>query len=245
MRQSEIQAQLREAIQLAQAGQRTEARQLLNEIVQADPRQELAWLWLATVSTKREDRIRFLERTLALNPTNASAQEAYAQLTGEVYSPPEPPSAQEGPLSSGTPTGSPRTLNLFLALALVLVLIAVVVLGIDMLSGSDSESESAATPTVIPRTPTRTPGPSPTPTWTPLPTNTPGPSPTSIWNAPPPTWTPAPLETAAPTLAPASDTPAPTDTPEPTGTATATHTASPAPTDAPEPTSPPDGDDTE
>ncbi len=44
MRLSDLQAQLQEGIQLAQAGQRTEARRVFEEIVQEDPNVAIAWL---------------------------------------------------------------------------------------------------------------------------------------------------------------------------------------------------------
>ena len=68
MDRAEVNARLKEAIALAQAGQRIEARRLFSEVVNADPRQELAWMWLATVSTNRDERIDYLEHALALNP---------------------------------------------------------------------------------------------------------------------------------------------------------------------------------
>ena len=73
---------------LAQNGQHTEARRLLEQIVEADPRQEMAWMWLASVATSRADRVTFLERALALNPANATAQNAYIQLTGQAFAAP-------------------------------------------------------------------------------------------------------------------------------------------------------------
>ena len=84
MRRSDVHAHLQEAIALAQAGQRTEARRLLTRVVEADPDLGLAWMWLATVSTDRAERVEYLERALALDPDNATAQEAYAQLTGNT-----------------------------------------------------------------------------------------------------------------------------------------------------------------
>ncbi len=213
MRRSEVAAQLQEAIRLAQAGQRAEARSLLDAIVQADPQQELAWLWLASVATDRDERIKFLARTLALNPDNARAQAAYTRLTGAVFT---PPAAPDGPRDGAGDVSllrrvqrlAPSTANLLLAVALVIVVIAGVLLGLDILGGGDDEG--AILPSATPRPPTVTPGPSPTPTWTPLPTVTPGPSPTSLWNAPLPTWTPPPTWTPAPVLA---ETPAPAERP--------------------------------
>lgn len=213
MRLSDIQAQLQEGIQLAQAGQRTEARRVFEEIVQEDPNVALAWLWLATVSTDREERIQFLERTLILEPENARAQEAYTKLTGASFTPPEvPPKIATG--------DAPRSLSLVYVFVVVAVIAAVIVSGL-LLSGALSTGEESPTPTPVraTMTPSSTAGPSPTATWTPLPTNTPGPSPTSIWDVPPPTWTPSITRTPLPTA-----TPRPTSTPIPTRTATPTIT---------------------
>jgi hypothetical protein len=232
MRPSELKAKLQEAITLAQAGQRTEARRLLNEVVEADPTQELAWMWLASVSTDREERIQFLERALTLNPDNATTQQAYTQLTGQPFEPPPPPASEsrlpawskslrrEAPISLG---------NFLIIMAVAAVAVVVVVVALDQRKNTtDPNAHSIVTPQIIlpTSTPTATWRYSPTPTWTPRPTRTPGPSPTSIWNAPPPTWTPVPSRTVPPTSSPRpSMTPFPTwtDTPTlapPTGTFT-------------------------
>ncbi len=94
MDRAEVNARLKEAIALAQAGQRIEARRLFSEVVNADPRQELAWMWLATVSTNRDERIDYLEHALALNPQNPTTRRAYEQLTGTPYASPESPRAR-------------------------------------------------------------------------------------------------------------------------------------------------------
>lgn len=215
MRSSEIQAQLGEAIQLAQSGQRSEARRLLERIVQQEPDRTVAWMWLATVATDRTERVTFLERALTLDPTNARVQDAYAQLTGRVYEPPPAPSAEK--VSGAVQRISPSAVNLVVIVGLLLVMVVVALL---LLGVFDSDDSATVLPTMPSRTPSNTPGPSPTATWTPLPTNTPGPSPTSIWNAPPATWTPLAVQ-------PATRPPAPTRTPAPRPTA--------APTASPEP----------
>jgi len=223
MRPSELKAKLQEAITLAQAGQRTEARRLLDEIVEVDPAQELAWMWLATVSSDREERVQFLERALALNPNNPTTQQAYTRLTGQSYEPPPPPATK-----SRLPTWSrslrqdaPISLTSFLIImAVAAVAVVVIVVAVDQRKGkADQHAGAVVTPQLIlpTSTPTATWRYSPTPTRTPLPTRTPGPSPTSIWNAPPPTWTSVPSRTVPPTL-----TPLPSMTPFPTWTNTPT-----------------------
>lgn len=202
MRSSQLQTQLRDAIQLAQSGQRSEARHLLEGVVQQNPNDALAWMWLATLSTDRAERIACLERTLILDPDNARAQDAYTQITGRAFE--APPGAT---MARAVQRISPSTVNVFVLVALVLVIgvVALVLLGVF-----DSGSTTTALPTVPSRTPSNTPGPSPTATWTPLPSDTPGPSPTSVWDAPPATWTPSALSTSAPEHRPAAtESPAP------------------------------------
>jgi hypothetical protein len=194
MSQSDIQANLQQAITLAQSGQRTEARRLLEQVVEADPRQELAWMWLATVSTNRDERIGFLERALALNPRNTTAQEAYAQLTGQVYAP--PPAAEP---SAALPTDSRReTMALVRGGVILVVMLALLMLAAFVVAGQlvDDDSTGSRPIPTLRLTPDQQPGVIPTITLTPLPTRTPGPSPTSIWDVPPPTWTQAATSTA-------------------------------------------------
>jgi hypothetical protein len=219
MRPSELKTKLQEAITLAQAGQRTEARRLLDEIVEADPTQELAWMWLASVSTDRDERIQFLERALALDPNNPTTQQAYTQLTGQPYESPRPATESRRPAwSRSLRQDAPISLtNFLIIMAVAAVAVVVIIVALDQRKGNaDQNAGAVVTPQLIlpTSTPTATWRYSPTPTRTPPPTRTPGPSPTSIWNAPPPTWTSVPSRTVPPTL-----TPLPSMTPFPTSTA--------------------------
>ncbi len=229
---SDLNAKLQEAISLAQMGQRTEARTLLEAVVSADPSQELAWLWLATVSTNREERIGFLERALALNPNNTTAQQAYLRLTGQAYEP--PPQAAEAAARPPEPPISMRTFLMLMGAAALVVVVIVAVLNLRGESKDGNRSEPAVefilpTSTLPPTSPY-----SPTPPATPHPTNTPGPSPTPVWLAPPATWTPRPSPTTVPTRRPPPTwTPLPSITPTPTARPdTATFTPLP-PTEMP------------
>lgn len=89
MAQPDIEARLQAAITLAQNGQRADAQRELEAIVALQPELVTAWLWLATVAIRREDRIAHLQRALALDPNNETAQIAYAQLTGDIFVPPQ------------------------------------------------------------------------------------------------------------------------------------------------------------
>lgn len=67
MSSSEI---VKRAIQSARAGRRSEARDLLIEVVESDPQNETAWMWLSGLVDSLEDRIIACENVLTLDPAN-------------------------------------------------------------------------------------------------------------------------------------------------------------------------------
>jgi hypothetical protein len=212
MHPTEIDSLLQDGIALAQASQRLEAGRVLRQVIDADPDRALAWMWLATVSDERDVRIEYLERALTLDPTNETARDAYARLTGENFVPPS------FPLSSRT---VPPRRGAILVAGVVLA-VAVIVFAVVLLLDEGGQSinhpgplSSATLEALLTPQPTRTStprvSPIPTITRTQPPTITPGPSPTSIWDAPPPTWTIPPVMSPAATW-----TPAPSSTPNPT-----------------------------
>lgn len=71
---------LQQAIAAARAGRKPEARQLLEQILQANPRHEQAWLWMGAVVETDVERVRCLQQVLAINPGNAAARKGLAQL---------------------------------------------------------------------------------------------------------------------------------------------------------------------
>jgi hypothetical protein len=80
---------LERAIQAARAGRRAEARGLLLELVEAEPRNEAAWIWLSGLVDELEDKIIACENVLTLNPSNERMRvylnqllEQQAQLRG-------------------------------------------------------------------------------------------------------------------------------------------------------------------
>lgn len=214
MRRAEITDRLQQAIALAQAGQHAEARRLLEEVVAADPRQPLAWMWLASIAPDRDERVRCLARVLALEPDNRAAQDAYQQLTGQVYAPPRARMGWRRVLLGDAPLGLGSYLTLLLVGAVAVVVIALVARARD----DTSQTENPPTAHFILPSATAAPRLSPVPSATPWPTRTPGPSPTLLWNAPPPTWTAVP-----------TDTPIPSRTPVPTVTITPTASLTPTP----------------
>ncbi len=66
---------LRSGIKAAQGGNRSEARQMLLRVTEADPKNENAWLWLASISEYPEELLVFLNNVLDINPENERALE--------------------------------------------------------------------------------------------------------------------------------------------------------------------------
>jgi tetratricopeptide (TPR) repeat protein len=58
---------LREAIAAVKAGQRQYARELFLELVEVDPTNELAWVWLSGLLESREEQIRALENSITIS----------------------------------------------------------------------------------------------------------------------------------------------------------------------------------
>jgi twitching motility two-component system response regulator PilG len=72
------QVALAEAITAAKLGQRQLARQILAELVERDPRNESAWLWVAALSEDKQQAMEALGRVLDINPNNQQALNALA-----------------------------------------------------------------------------------------------------------------------------------------------------------------------
>src|SRR5947208_10471990 len=92
---------LQQGIAAAREGRREEARALLAQVVEADERNEQAWLWLAGVVTEPEEMRICLENVLDLNPDNVKAQQGLAWVNAR-YGPPEQP-APAAPTAPAVP----------------------------------------------------------------------------------------------------------------------------------------------
>jgi tetratricopeptide (TPR) repeat protein len=57
-------------VEAARAGQRSEAREILLRVVDLEPRNELAWMWLTGLVDDLEDKIIACENVLTINPAN-------------------------------------------------------------------------------------------------------------------------------------------------------------------------------
>lgn len=99
------QTKLQEAVQLATAGKKAEAYQLLKEVVQLNPKEKKAWLWLANVTPDRGEYERALREVLRLDPNDSLAQQGLAFL--QQQQPPQQP--YSAPSYAPPPTPTPYT----------------------------------------------------------------------------------------------------------------------------------------
>lgn len=103
---------LLQAVELAQAGKREEARQLLWQHLQTEPNNEVAWLWLASVAADQAEYQRALNEVLRINPNNQQAQQLLAQFQqqfGSAAPSPYAVPAQGQPAAPYTPSPAPYT----------------------------------------------------------------------------------------------------------------------------------------
>src|SRR6266540_109148 len=95
---------LQQGIAAARAGNRAEARALLTRAIEADERNEQAWLWLSGVVDDPNDMRTCLHNVLELNPNNAKARQGLAWVDSK-YGPPAP--AEIVPPAPPAPTYDP------------------------------------------------------------------------------------------------------------------------------------------
>lgn len=97
----ELKATLDQAILAAKEGRKAEARRLLETVLDADERNEQAWLWLSGLVDSDEERSICLENVLTINPHNEAARKGLRALGAT------PAADQTSALH--TPTGSSTT----------------------------------------------------------------------------------------------------------------------------------------
>ncbi|MAS37076.1 MAG: hypothetical protein CL610_23960 [Anaerolineaceae bacterium] len=187
-------------IDAARRGDKPAAQVLLRQVVAADPRNELAWMWLASAVDSIDERRTCLENALRINPNNTRAREALDRLQpgGETSPRRFRPARQRG--TGGTSSG-PSTatvlVGVVVAVAIIVALIFAVVSSQQPRILPNNELAVALTqsqtPTTDPDTFTFTPSPfmiivtaditlppTFTPTFTPTASATPPPSITPV-----------------------------------------------------------------
>jgi tetratricopeptide (TPR) repeat protein len=87
----EARALRQQGIVAAKAGDKEQARALLQQSIRIEPANEAAWMWLASVARDQRERVFALQKLLELNPENDTARRALDKLMagapGELSAP--------------------------------------------------------------------------------------------------------------------------------------------------------------
>src|SRR4029079_17673312 len=78
----------------ARKGDKPAARTLLTQVVERDPHNELAWMWLSGVVEEPEEQQICLENVLVINPQNDKARRGLDFVSTKTGIPPHYPSAE-------------------------------------------------------------------------------------------------------------------------------------------------------
>jgi tetratricopeptide (TPR) repeat protein len=199
---TDIEALLSQGVAAAKAGKEDEARDFLSQVLDLDPENERAWLWMSGV-VPEEDKIVCLQNVLEINPSNEFALLGLESLLQKPPPSDEEESAVGEPLpkvaglreeaeptsSSAVEKGPPRrgrgcaAQAALVSLAMVAFVVCGVaaVLGATVLRSRPDQVTLTTTATAIPSD-TLTPVPELTfpPTFTPTPTHAPVPTSTLV-----------------------------------------------------------------
>lgn len=123
----DVTATLNQAIAAAKAGHKAEARRLLEAVLEADERNEKAWLWLSATVESDEERSICLENVLTINPHNEMARKGLVALRATPSGPaPRAESPDEDSLAGQPPVADNRA---FIVITLVLALMLICIVG--------------------------------------------------------------------------------------------------------------------
>lgn len=103
MASEDARALRQQGIAAAKAGQKEQARALLQQAIRLEPGSEAAWMWLASVARDPRERIFALQKLLEINPDNATARQALESL---LTAQPQP--AQTGPFARAPESPRPE-----------------------------------------------------------------------------------------------------------------------------------------
>jgi len=199
---SSLQEKLDNGVRAARSGDRATAQKLLKQVIQEDPDNELALIWLASSVTSSAERRMYLQQVVRVNPNNQRAREALAQLSqrrSDQVAPIAPQYEEERSRTRQRPTQPDKeeggALSRLSVLEIGLIIGLALAIGVAFLAFTNVSDQAAA---VAAYTDTPTPV---TPSNTPRPTDPVDIVVTRVPRTLPPTFTPTatPTETATPT----------------------------------------------
>lgn len=112
MDQAKVDETLQKGIRAARRGYKEPARQLLAQVLRADPDNEEAWLWLSRVADTPEQRADCLRHVLSINPDNRWAAEQLEALQAEAPTPAASAAPAAAPVTPVTPPAAPPEIKL-------------------------------------------------------------------------------------------------------------------------------------
>ncbi|MDX2162224.1 MAG: hypothetical protein SF162_12935 [bacterium] len=190
---------LRRGIEAARNDDRATARELLQQVVELDDKNEKAWFWLASVVDTLEERRVCLNNVLHINPNNEKAREAMDALESKARK-----KVNEEEVIPGV-TRSQITLILGGGILIVVVIVvafaAIVISNNNAVAAQNIENTRVVQAAIDANNTATQSSLAITATFEALATDTPNFTPTSGIPTLPPTWTPVPSETPIPTAA--------------------------------------------
>src|SRR3954447_13495763 len=88
--QSDVERLMRDGQSAAKRGDKVMARALLTQLLEMDPHNEQAWMWLSGAVDDKDEQRTCLENVLILNPGNAQARKGLDFLLGKKIAPSAP-----------------------------------------------------------------------------------------------------------------------------------------------------------
>ena len=105
---------LHQAVELAQAGQREQARQMFLQFLQDEPDNEVAWLWVASVASDQDEYAHALNEVLRINPENPRARSLLDDYHRQYKPPAEGATSDSEAQFTRPAASSPDLPNLFI-----------------------------------------------------------------------------------------------------------------------------------
>lgn len=102
MSQEQAKQFLVQGINAAQAGQKDQARQLLQNALKLDPQNETAWMWMTSLARDNRERLFYLQQILEINPQNELALKGLQRLGVNPEEMLQKKQSQAGAASVGT-----------------------------------------------------------------------------------------------------------------------------------------------
>lgn len=146
---------LRLGIEAARRGDKITASRLLRQVVDSNPNNEVAWMWLASALDNLSERKQALEQALRINPANARAQQALDQLNAVLGTPTvrrtnAPQTNQQRARAGG---GGGNTLVTILGAIVALAIIALIIFAVVSSSQGNPTLPNQSTQLAVLNTP--------------------------------------------------------------------------------------------